>query len=653
MKSQEHPERTELASYSSSRRRNWSRRLDRWPLLRLLAHSPALRIVLRLFVLGVLSVPLTLMKIWRTGTANSPGPRISTVDYIQAWSLKRNAREAESRGDMQNALYAWRAAAANNPSDLQALRGGLQCILRLPAPAEQATSALGLGGRLVKAGETNVADLELLGTVWNRCDLHERTAGLLLSLTNKASPSLNRLRAVACFRSGRVSSFIALVNQDPALSLELRQALSSDAGAVTGTTPEIEFRLVSLAYLAGWGSEAERPEARRRLEALAQAAPEDVLVQEMLMAVCVQMRDVERAGEVFRRMQAGGRSTVLQLTSYCGLLARVGQKEEGVRLLREANPVPKTDTDVLRLVDVQQQLDLLEDAESLCRGYLNEMPWLEYGAVIRFELLERLKRWDEVRALAYRLRNYPDLAGSLGGFSYFLEGMAELHEGRLGNVDTNFTRAVELGFPDPRLALRVAQSMLKYPGGQFAGFAQQILLDPRVQAAYPNDITYFSQLMQCAVLRKRDDYLWTAVTNLHLLAPSDPMVVNNYAATLLLLRTNTEEAIVHTLRLLQAFPNAPEAIINHATALTMNGRLDEADALFARILPDRLDSDSVRAQYYLGLFDLRLQQGRKAEARVALRAIDTTQLFPRQVQWLEAEAPKAEDTSSPPAPTGS
>ncbi len=618
-----------------------------------MADSPAFRLFVLAFVLLMIAVPLMIFRIWRV----SPGGegrvvRISTLDYLQAWSLKRKAQAAVERQDYPNALLAWRAAAANNPSDGEALRGGLQAIQRIAAAPEQASSALTMGAWLLRVGETNAADLELIGGVWNRCELYDRSALLLSGVTNVTSPGLDRLRAVSYFRSGRVNEFQRLLKSNPAIKSAIEGAITASNPEEASTWEDLEFNTVAVAYLAGWGPAEDRSAALKILESLADAPRTEQLASELLMTVYIQTRDIPGCEAVFRRLQGRGKTGIWHLTGYCSLLAIEGNKDRARQLLKEANPVPRTDSEVMRLIALQMLLGLHEEADALCQHYFSEPPWVDQGALLRTELLSQLKRWDDLRNLAYRIRKYPSVMENLGGFAYYIEGLAEYFQGYRANADAAFKRACEVGFEDPRLAVRVADGLLKLGGPRYADLAERLLLKERVKSSFGSDVSYLTLLVTCADALKNGDYLWDTVTNLYALAPQNANVMNNYAATLLLFRRNPEEALVHTLRLIKAYPNSPEAILNHAVALTMNGRTDEAETLLDRILPDRLSSEDLRTQYYIALFELRLLQHRMPEARQALRLIDTSRLFPVQVQWLETNATMLDEQAVPAPGTG-
>ena len=616
--------------------------------------SPAFRLVVLLFLLAALGGPLFVLKLWRvTPPGVTPVERVSLFDRLQAWSLKRQALAATARGDFEAAKSAWRAALANYPADPEGLREALKVLARTQQPAESASLALGFGGWLLRVGETNNAsDLELVASVWNFCELHERTALLLSRATNVASSALTRLKAVAFFRGGNLPAFQSLLRSDPELDKAVLAALDPLPTDARLTRDEEELRLVSLSWLAGWGPEATRARAEARLREMAEQPRLEALAYEMLLTAYLQRRDLEQCEATLKHLQNLGRATLANLTAYWQLLGLSGRRKDAVEQIREANPVPRTDADVLRLVRTYALLEMLEEAEQLARRYLNDPPWLLEGALVRTDLLIRLQRWEELRQLAYRLRLYPTIMNALGGFSAFIEGVAQWHEGYRADAERSFEAAAQTGFPDTKTALRVAENMIRLGA---AKHALTILNQPNV-LALTNSPGYLGLRMQAAGQLRNAQEMYEAASALFQLAPNNPVAMNDYAAALLLLRTNVEKAVVQTFRLTQVFTNSPAITLNHVIALTMNRRFDEADALLARVSPADMRSAPHQAQYYLAVYELRLRQGRKAEARAALnelRRIGTAELFPVQVQWLESTLPELEALPDTPAAASS
>ena len=118
------------------------------------------------------------------------------------------------------------------------------------------------------------------------------------------------------------------------------------------------------------------------------------------------------------------------------------------------------------------------------------------------------------------------------------------------------------------------------------------------------------------------------------LATNNPIFINNYAAALLIERTNAPLAIELTLRQLGKDPTSRAAQINHALALLQNGRIDDAAEQLDRIDRRGLDS-SYRTQLQLGYFELNVRRRNAAAALAAYREIELRFLMPPQARWVE------------------
>ncbi|MBI4325180.1 MAG: hypothetical protein HY674_07930 [Chloroflexi bacterium] len=112
-----------------------SRKLIYYPLLRMLLFKVWFRIIFFCLVLLIVFLSLFLPKIWTTSPDGfMPVIKVSGLDLAQAWSLKRNARRAATAGRLNDASYSWMAAIANNPADPEAIRSFLDGVLRREKP---------------------------------------------------------------------------------------------------------------------------------------------------------------------------------------------------------------------------------------------------------------------------------------------------------------------------------------------------------------------------------------------------------------------------------------------------------------------------------------------------------------------------------------
>src|SRR5437764_521365 len=102
-------------------------KLENFPLLRQLVFEFWFRLVFLAFLLGAVFLALFLPKMW---TVSPPGfkpvIKVSGLDLVQAWSLKRSALKAAAAGKNEDAAYAWQAAIANDAADPDLYRGSLR-----------------------------------------------------------------------------------------------------------------------------------------------------------------------------------------------------------------------------------------------------------------------------------------------------------------------------------------------------------------------------------------------------------------------------------------------------------------------------------------------------------------------------------------------
>src|SRR5262249_24122557 len=118
------------------------------------------------------------------------------------------------------------------------------------------------------------------------------------------------------------------------------------------------------------------------------------------------------------------------------------------------------------------------------------------------------------------------------------------------------------------------------------------------------------------------------------LQPGNIACANNYAATLLVNRDRSEEAVSLTLQILERFPESNAAKINHALALLLNQRSAEGEALLKSVGPEKLSGPEVNS-FYLGWFELACNQQHYDQAWDASDRIVAKYLFPNQLKWME------------------
>src|SRR5689334_6947959 len=137
-------------------------------MLRMLLYEKLFRLALAgLFVL-LFSTGLFIAKIWTVSPAGfSPKIRISGLDYVQAWSLRRTALKQMAQGQFDDALYSWRVAVANNSANPELVRGCLNHLLNGTDKRRCAPAVVTYTRWLLRLTQTNQADLELSARLYD------------------------------------------------------------------------------------------------------------------------------------------------------------------------------------------------------------------------------------------------------------------------------------------------------------------------------------------------------------------------------------------------------------------------------------------------------------------------------------------------------
>jgi len=227
------------------------------------------------------------------------------------------------------------------------------------------------------------------------------------------------------------------------------------------------------------------------------------------------------------------------------------------------------------------------------------------------------------------MRQNQMLREDMAGYAWFLEGLSALRTERREAALEAFTRAAETPTTNPLLSFSVARQLtaLGYPV-----LATQLL--SKVEKAYGDKAMYWFAVVGAAYEARQFDTMREAAARGYLLNTNEPVFVSNYAAMLLIERTNPAVAAQLTLQALSGRPDDPGMQINHAQALILNGRLDEAEELLGSIKLDEVDSYLITERNF-ALFDLWAKRRDKEKALAAYRGIEGRFLFLPQLRWLD------------------
>ncbi len=590
-----------------------SARFADYPLLQLLLFDVRFRIVLTclfiFFVCGLLFLP----KMWTTSPKGFlPIVKVSALDLVQAWSLKRNALRLMEVSEFEHANQAWQNAVANNPADPELLRNYLRCFLKSEAPRTKASPAFQQSFWLLRLAQTNLSDLELTAQLFEHYRYSEFLISLLQSHKDKFTPALESTYLKALFNIGQVQEFNTRWNQ---------------VGAKLAADQELPY--YHLAYLAGWGPVQSQSEARQKLEAAFQDPACAILAHQLQLAVSLQLVEPERYQASLQRLEEKRQDTQAEHINYWRLLTKVGRRPEAVELARTSAFVPASAWETVELAQIHSQLGLHKQALDVLKRYVPEYgytarPWVTYA-----NSLMEARQWEELRSIALKIRTMEGVKDRLAGYSYYLEGRAELALGRHTTAEMAFRQIPVSPLDDNSVASIVANDLLKL---SYPAIARDLL--QKREKDFVRDFNYWMLLFSAADQLKDVDLMLSASSKAYQLNPNDPIIVNNHAAALLISRQQPDEVIKLTLLFVSQNPDSILARINHSAALLLNGRPLEAEKLLKTVNTSELTRSQI-AIYNLDLFEMHLALQQYELAWKTRNLIEPQFLYPTQRKWLE------------------
>ena len=590
-----------------------------------LIYSPFIRLVLfntwfqaafGAMVLVMVFLALYLPKIWQTSPDHFlPVVKVSGLDMTQNWSLKRAARNSIEKRDFKRASQSWEAAVAQNPGDVDALRGYLSNTLNLErADRHVFRSAISQMNWLFRLTRTNQSDVQLAAQVCEKFKWHEVGAYYLGKVDSALPPAAEATYLKALFQLGRLHEF------------KERFAASS------ARLSDAEMPLYHLAFKAASRAESGSDEAERELERISESGDsgeQAQLAARLHMLACGKKGNVEGYARSLQKLALRNGDTVIDHAVYWVLLSRANRKAEAVKLAESFTSAPTSALETVRLADAYYQLGLLEAGRELLDQFaptFHQSPevWVAYAAV-----LEELGDWAGMRAIAVQIRE--DLGGrdTLWGYAYLLEGRAELAAKRLASADRAFEKAAESLYEIPPLGLAVARELTRIKYHKFA-----LKIYNQLESAYERDLRFWEGVFDAAFAVQDAIQVLKATEHCYRLNPNDVQVHNRYAAALIVNRSNPEEIIRLTLELIHRYPRSLAAMLNHTFALLINQRTAEAKALLERIDPHEL-SPVEMSSYHLARFELNYNLELWDEAAEAGAKISRATLFPVQRRWLD------------------
>lgn len=583
-------------------------------LLRQVFFERYFRAAIVLLVLFLVFLGFFLPKIYTsTPEGITPVYKISGLDMVQAWSLARTARSLAARGSYDEAALAWRSAVQNNPGDPRYVEGLVRLVLNYPAKKSEFLK-LGASHALwhLQLTQTNDVSLELAAGLFAKYSLDDYATGLLSTRATNLTPTLAAIYLKSLFHLNRMDQF-------GGVWATYSNALSGD----------VEMQVVRAAWQSGWGPPGQITQGRKDLENARNTPATRNLANQLTLPIADSLSDVEAYERALASLVDNHADRVRDHVKHWRLLQMAGKSAKAAELARGFSRPPETPIDAREMAE---SLVAMGDSEYAAKFLDQFLPafafrpdlWEQLG-----DLLISLKQWPELRELAVRMRQNQLLREDLAGYAWFLEGLSNLRLERREAALEAFNRAVQFPTTNPLLSFKVARQL---PALGYPVLATRLLA--AVEKSYGNQAMYWFTVVGAAYEARQFDVMREAAARGYQLNTNEPIFISNYAAMLLMERTNASLAVELTLRALAGRPKDIGMQINHAQALILNNRLEDAEELLGSIKIDDVDSYLI-TERNMAYFDLYAKRRDKPKALVAFRGIEPRFLFLPQLRWLD------------------
>lgn len=593
---------------SDERQNGWLRFLDRgdYPLLRLLVYSPGFRLTFVLVAVLVIGVPVMLLKVWPVDTGTSGLEiKISLLDRLQSWALLRSAKASWAAGDVPAAVHAWRSGIANNPGNVAACHGFLELLRDVDDQRRYLRDASQNAMWMLHSGRTRGVDIEAVVQTFDFYGADNLTLGVLEDFPVTMTPVLERARFTALFREGRMGQF--------AREWEERLVQSKEDG---------DLALLGLAYQAGWGPAPLASESLVRFRMLLAEGTRAEFTHRLHLSVCRQLLDTDRYAESLRFLRRHQQDRALDHIRFWEMLIELGRESDAMELAGHYALPPQSAQEAIAFAEVYTRLGLHDLAFRYLQRHTEDFGAHEGLWQSQAALLSAAERWSDLFTLAVRIRLTPGVSEAGQALSQYFEGLAELGRQRMGSAREAFARVSRYLLTGNGLGLHMAATI--YDAG-FVEESRDVLLG--IQETFADKVVFWELLFQTALQLESAQDLLLATENIYRLQPNSFEAQNNFAAALLSARVRPQEAIALTYSAMNENPGRVSCIVNHAHALLLNGRVDEAEELLQRVNPKPLDLP-FKQGFYLAKLEIVFFRSLLPEAFELIELIEPSLLMP-------------------------
>lgn len=480
--------------------------------------------------------------------ASSGSIRDDLSDAADSLREQNAAERLEAEGRFADAEEHWRAAMTLQPARADVLRRAIRCALTVQPPDGQLfRDAFGAAGALMAITRTNVSAVETLSEV---CD-HFQRDGILTEITDALpfvrSPSIEGRRAKAFFRLG-----------------DSRKFQESMVRAHGSNDPELP--LFGMAGAALWARESDAGAARRELEQCATNGAGNLAAERLLLVVLKRRGDAAGFGAWLARAEERETDRPADHLAYWTLLAMQGRKDEAAVLAHRYARPPRSASELVALAQGFSELGLDDDAITVLTRFSPKVAADTRLSMLLSELLIKNERWEDLRRLAFRIRDDPESMATLGAYGCYLDALAGIKTGDTPYAQKVMSDAPQMPIADDAMALLTARKLLSIGG---AGPARDILA--RRRASMGGSTEFWTLFLQVAVALRDTELLCEAARQRLMLEPQSVAAANDLCAALLAAGGQAGEALPLARRVFAERPNSSTARFNMGLALVQSG----------------------------------------------------------------------------------
>ncbi len=591
------------------------------PLLRLLYYTRWLRWGLLCMLLILVTVPLGLVKVWTATPLDfNPVVKISLLDKLQSWSLRRAAYKAMDAGRFEDAVHAWHSSIANDPGNQVYQREYFQFLMDEDLQKSKSREAAQNGWWYLKLNQTNLTSLEVVTDVFDYYQLHEINQLFLSQQLEKLTPEMEVKYLKSAFHMGNIAGFRKGIERMDPSRLEA----------------EPELKLYHAAYMSIWGSPASALSYIDTLRSHLNHPKHAFLAHTLNCEVSVARGEIDEFRQSMDYMISRGADRLVHHLQYWSMLVEHGERDNAIEQFRRYNLPPDHAKDLVHFVDFAVLIGEDDLAIQYLKTYAGDFGYYEPVWVAYANILIDRGDWQSLNNLAVQARRHPLASNTLEGFTYFMEGRAALGEQKLELAARMMVKAARVEYEIATVGFYIAQEL-----GTLGYDSEALSILRGCSDEMKGEKSYWERVFPLASSQGDSELFLQAAEQLYQLEPKNPVYRNNYAALLLSNRRESDTAVRLTWEQLNESSanrlSKPSkyhaALINHALALALNHRYDEAVGHLKQV-PESALPPQFKSGYHLAWFEVALRMEDYDVARSHGMLVEKDELLPSDREWF-------------------